>query len=248
MNWLRDVVAWALRSFFGLLLRVKFENLDDLSKRGPLILYANHINSVEVPVMLSNLHPRPIIGFAKAESWRNPAFNLLFSLFHAIPVRRGEADLAAMQQALKDLAAGNILVIAPEGTRSYHGKLQKGLPGIGSVMQNPQAVNYIKLTLPEGKSHYVSLYNMRERMLSGFLISLKDAFAQVQPDYFSAHAGSNCSISSHAASRVKHQFILNGLSGQLRVCKEYRVIFQGIIGIISQPLIPKACFRLLLNP
>ncbi len=130
MNWLRDVVAWALRSFFGLLLRVKFENLDDLSKRGPLILYANHINSVEVPVMLSNLHPRPIIGFAKAESWRNPAFNLLFSLFHAIPVRRGEADLAAMQQALKDLAAGNILVIAPEGTRSYHGKLQKGLPGI----------------------------------------------------------------------------------------------------------------------
>jgi len=130
MSWLRAIVAWVIRSFFGLLCRVHVEELSKVPRKGPLILYANHINSIEVPIMLTNLQPRPIIGFAKAESWRNPFFNLLFSLFNAIPVRRGEADLKAMQQAFKDLAAGKILVISPEGTRSYHGKLQKGLPGI----------------------------------------------------------------------------------------------------------------------
>lgn len=130
MNWARDVVAWFLRAGSHLILRLHLQEMSRIPAKGPLILYGNHINSVEVPVMLSHVYPRPIIGFAKAESWRNPIFNMLFSLFHAIPVRRGEADLTAMQQALKDLAAGKLIAISPEGTRSYDGKLQKGLPGV----------------------------------------------------------------------------------------------------------------------
>lgn len=130
MNWLRAFVSWVLKNGSHLFLRVHTEDFFKVPIQGPIILYANHINSVEVPVMLSHLQPRPIVGFAKAESWRNPIFNFLFSLFNAIPVRRGEADLAAMQQAVKALGEGNIIAISPEGTRSYDGRLQKGLPGV----------------------------------------------------------------------------------------------------------------------
>lgn len=130
MNLLRDFVAWAMRLGTRLLCRIHLEEAVKIPARGPLILYGNHVNSVEVPLMLSYLHPRPIIGFAKAESWRNPIFNLLFSLFNGIPVRRGEADLTAMQKAIEAVKNGNILAISPEGTRSYNGRLQKGLPGV----------------------------------------------------------------------------------------------------------------------
>jgi len=48
----------------------------------------------------------------------------------AIPLHRGELDLNAMRRALEWLEAGNILVVAPEGTRSGNGRLQQGYPGV----------------------------------------------------------------------------------------------------------------------
>ena len=36
----------------------------------------------------------------------------------------------ALRQALKALEAGHILAVAPEGTRSGHGRLQRGRPGV----------------------------------------------------------------------------------------------------------------------
>jgi 1-acyl-sn-glycerol-3-phosphate acyltransferase len=45
-----------------------------------------------------------------------------------IPVRREEVDRRAIQQALKVLAAGEIILVAPEGTRSP--QLQRGKEGM----------------------------------------------------------------------------------------------------------------------
>jgi 1-acyl-sn-glycerol-3-phosphate acyltransferase len=48
----------------------------------------------------------------------------------AIPLRRGEADIGALRKALELLKAGYIVAIAPEGTRSEHGRLQRAHPGV----------------------------------------------------------------------------------------------------------------------
>lgn len=129
MKLLRPAVGWVLRAATGAVARIHVEELAKVPAVGPLILYANHINSFEVPVVLGYLQPRDLIGVAKVESWRNPLYKFLFNLFEAIPLRRGEADLNAMQRAVKDVKDGKILAISPEGTRSFHGRLQKGLPG-----------------------------------------------------------------------------------------------------------------------
>jgi 1-acyl-sn-glycerol-3-phosphate acyltransferase len=55
---------------------------------------------------------------------------LLFDLWGAIPIQRGEADTSAFRKALEALDEGKILAISPEGTRSGTGKLGRGLPGI----------------------------------------------------------------------------------------------------------------------
>jgi 1-acyl-sn-glycerol-3-phosphate acyltransferase len=95
-----------------------------------LILVANHINFLEVPIMFTHLQPRPVTGFAKVETWNNPAMGALFDLWGAIPLKRGSADTVAFKRGLEVLEAGKILAVAPEGTRSGNGMLQKGHPGV----------------------------------------------------------------------------------------------------------------------
>ena len=48
----------------------------------------------------------------------------------AIPPRRGEARLAAVRLVMDTLQAGHNVLVAPKGTRSHHGHLQRGHPGV----------------------------------------------------------------------------------------------------------------------
>jgi 1-acyl-sn-glycerol-3-phosphate acyltransferase len=57
----------------------------------------------------------------------------LFDLWDAIPVHRGTLDLEAFRACLDVLKKGNILAIAPEGTRSYDGRLQSAQPGTALI-------------------------------------------------------------------------------------------------------------------
>lgn len=110
--------------------RVDEEQLAKIPQQGPLILVCNHINFLEVPLVYTHLQPRPIIGYAKAESWDNPALGWLFNLWKGIPLHRGEADTQAVRKGLQVLADNKILVITPEGTRTGDGRLRRGFPGM----------------------------------------------------------------------------------------------------------------------
>jgi 1-acyl-sn-glycerol-3-phosphate acyltransferase len=126
----RMIVSRAIRWFFRVLCKVDDAELDKISMTGPLIVAANHVNSIEVPLIFTHLYPRPVRGLAKVETWDNWLFHYLFNLWRVIPIRRGEADLNAFNLSLQALAEGEILGVMPEGTRSHDGKMQKGLPGV----------------------------------------------------------------------------------------------------------------------
>jgi 1-acyl-sn-glycerol-3-phosphate acyltransferase len=129
MTLIHRIVVSTIKGLLRLLCRVDDAQLARVPDRGPLILVANHVNFLEVPLLYTHLQPRPVLGFAKAEAWDNPVIGALFDMGRAIPLYRGEADVTAFRQALKALEAGNILALAPEGTRSGHGRLQRGRPG-----------------------------------------------------------------------------------------------------------------------
>lgn len=122
-------IALSLRVFTGMLCKVDATELQRLPESGPLIVIANHVNFLEIPILFSRLFPRPVAGFAKAETWENPLLGFLFDTFGAIPLRRGELDLAAFRQAMAALEQGKILAVAPEGTRSGNGQLGQGRAG-----------------------------------------------------------------------------------------------------------------------
>ncbi len=115
------------------LCKVDGEQIDKVPMNGPLILLANHVNFLEAPVLHCRLRPRKVIGLAKAEAWDNPLLGWLFDQWEAIPIRRGEPDIGALRRALGVLRDGGTLVVAPEGTRSRHGRLQRGHPGVVTI-------------------------------------------------------------------------------------------------------------------
>jgi 1-acyl-sn-glycerol-3-phosphate acyltransferase len=130
MNRFQPAVSWLIRGGTNILCRIERAPLAQLPQHGPMILVMNHINSLEVPLLYSHLQPRRIIGVAKIETWDNPLMAWLFDVWEAIPIRRGEVDLAAFHRSLAVLAAGEMLGVAPEGTRSYDGRLLRARPGV----------------------------------------------------------------------------------------------------------------------
>jgi 1-acyl-sn-glycerol-3-phosphate acyltransferase len=113
--------------------RVDDQELDRVPERGPLLLVCNHVNFLEIPLVVAHLQPRQVTGIAKVETWDSAMMGVLFDLWGAIPIRRGEADFTAIRRVLEALEQGMIVAIAPEGTRSGDGCLRRARPGIGLV-------------------------------------------------------------------------------------------------------------------
>jgi len=96
--------------------------------RGPYILVVNHLHWLDSPVLLTVL-PRPARVFA-GEKWANRLLiGFLLRSVNAIFVNRGEVDRKALREALATIEAGGVLGVAPEGTRSKTGGLQRGRRG-----------------------------------------------------------------------------------------------------------------------
>lgn len=130
MSLANTVVSTTIKGLTRILCRIDASALKEVPEHGPLLLVANHVNFLDAPVMYTHLHPRPLTGFVKAETWDNPVMALLFNIWGGIPIRRGEPDMAALNMALEALRQGKIVAVAPEGTRSGSGKLKRGYPGI----------------------------------------------------------------------------------------------------------------------
>ncbi len=129
MKTARRVVNPVIRRLGRILCRVDDAQLTRVPTHGPLIIVANHVNFLDVPLLFTHLMPRPVTGFAKVETWDNPLIGALFTINDAIPIRRGEADVTAFRRGLEVLRDGGILAVAPEGTRSGDGRLRRGKPG-----------------------------------------------------------------------------------------------------------------------
>jgi 1-acyl-sn-glycerol-3-phosphate acyltransferase len=126
-HWL---VVNTMKVLTGLICRIDDNELQHVPRQGPLIIYTNHVNILEIPIIYTHLQPRPVRGMLLAERWNIPGLSWALDVTRTIPLHRGEADLPAMHKGLDALKKGEMLIIAPEGTRSHDGKLQSAHPGV----------------------------------------------------------------------------------------------------------------------
>jgi 1-acyl-sn-glycerol-3-phosphate acyltransferase len=106
------------------------EYIEALKKNKPLLVIFNHINFLEVPILVAHSYPIKVTGLVKTETWKNPFFAFLFNSYKAVPIDRGKAFAETFKKVKEKIDSGFFMCVAPEGTRSRDGVLQKGKAGI----------------------------------------------------------------------------------------------------------------------
>ena len=102
---------------FTVLVKIdRVNGLKNIPAEGPAILMMNHIGFVD-PLVMVHAVPRDIVPLAKVEAYDYPVVGIFPRLWGVIPVQRDGVDRHAVQLALDVLRAGEILLVAPEGTR-----------------------------------------------------------------------------------------------------------------------------------
>jgi len=139
MGILRAITSYFTRVGLEVVFRIEKAELKKVPREGPLIAVVNHTGQVEGPLFYSQLYPRHMSALAKVENWESVFLAWIFNIWEVVPVRRGEADMAAMKKALQVLERGYIFGMAPEGTRSRTGVLARAQPGVALLALHSQA-------------------------------------------------------------------------------------------------------------
>ncbi len=133
-----SIVRILVKGILALVGRMEIEGRENIPAQGPYIVVSNHLSKTDAALILLALPKQRMRVFA-ASKWRgHPIFGPILGLSGAIWVRRGEVDRDALRAATRALNSGEILGMAPEGTRSRTGAMQKARNGPAYIASRAQ--------------------------------------------------------------------------------------------------------------
>ena len=119
--WVISTVTSILtRTFF----RVRIEGASHVPERGPAIVAFNHVSVLDGPVLggqVAKRRGRESRFLVAAEVFQQRIFGWVLRTFDQIPIRRGQGDVNALDEAIRTVAGGAIAAIAPEGRVNENG-------------------------------------------------------------------------------------------------------------------------------
>jgi 1-acyl-sn-glycerol-3-phosphate acyltransferase len=136
-NWFIRTTAFVARTVTRCLTRVQVTGaLDAIPREGPLIIASNHASNADGVVVGAWLTPRlgrRIHWLGKREMTEWPLVGPFVLAGSVHPVDRGNVEIDVFRLMLRILAAGNVVVVFPEGTRSASGALQPAKDGVAML-------------------------------------------------------------------------------------------------------------------
>jgi 1-acyl-sn-glycerol-3-phosphate acyltransferase len=114
---LATTISWPV---VRLLYRLRAAGTENLPNRG-FVLAANHTSNFDPWPLAMPLYPHRQARFMAKSELFNPVFKPILLAGGAFPVRRGTADVEAMNRAVELVRDGEIVVMFPEGTRRSKG-------------------------------------------------------------------------------------------------------------------------------
>lgn len=159
----RFVLRGLTKLLTRLLLRVQVSGLENFPRKGPAVIVFNHLGDADAVVLMATLpYQSPVEGIGKIELNDHWLVGPVFRLYGVIWVHRGRPDRRALRAALRGLAQGRMVVIAPEGRESLIGGLEEGNPGAAFLaLKSGAPVVPVALTGTENSNVYSHLRRLK---------------------------------------------------------------------------------------
>ena len=151
-KFLRPIAVFLFKIFF----RIEVKGKYNIPKEGGVIIASNHLSNLD-PVVLGVASPRRLNFLAKEELFRNQLFSRFIKSLGAIPLKREKRDISAVKKAYKILKREEVLVIFPQGSRIFKGKIYPGVGFLAKKANVPVVPTKILGTdkiLPPGKGFF----------------------------------------------------------------------------------------------
>ena len=127
---MKYVLRGLIRLIFNLIARVEVRGYENLPRDRSFVIATNHLGIADVPIAFYALN-RWDMFVVIGEKWRDVGlFRWVGKHFNFIFIDRFNPDIKALRKIISLMEKNNILVIAPEGTRSRTGALIEARPGV----------------------------------------------------------------------------------------------------------------------
>ena len=129
---------WWCRLFCRLFLRMSFVGLENVPKTGPFVLAVNHQSFLD-PIFAGIMLKGQLCFMARDTLFKSRIFGPLIKSVKAIPVRRGQADLASIKAIIAHLKQGDAVCLFPEATRTTDGRISPFKGGFSLICRRGNA-------------------------------------------------------------------------------------------------------------
>ena len=171
---MKYIIRWLIRRIFNLIARLEVSGYEHLPQDGSFVIATNHLGIVDVPLAFYALDRWDMFVMI-GEKWENVGLlRWVGKYFNFLFIDRFNPDIQALRKVISLMKENNILVIAPEGTRSRVGSLIEGKPGVSylaSKLNRP--IVPVAITGTEDKVLFGNLKRLRR---SHFIIKAGPAF------------------------------------------------------------------------
>ncbi len=159
---MKYIVRWLVRLLINIVARVDIKGYENLPKEGNFVLATNHLGIIDAPIAFYALDYWDMFVLI-GEKWEKVAlFRWLGKYFNFIFIDRFNPDIKALRKVISLMEKNNILVIAPEGTRSRVGSLIEAKPGVSYLATKlNRPIVPVAITGTEDKALFGNLKRLR---------------------------------------------------------------------------------------
>lgn len=142
---------------FGVLWDVRLSGIEHVPDAGGAIIMMNHISAIDPVLCIGAVDNRFVIPMSKVENVRHPVKGAFLRWWDVYTIDRDTADRKALVQSIELLKHGQLILIAPEGTRHPAG-LAEGKDGLAYIATKADA-----LVIPTALSYAQGWYDSLKR-------------------------------------------------------------------------------------
>lgn len=123
-TWRRRLMRGFISFVFRFLLRLEVTGLENIPDSGSSLIMMNHISLLDPVLCMVAVKKRFVIPMTKVENLENPFIAPFVRWWGSYSINRDEIDRKALMNSIELLKSGQLILIAPEGTRHPEGLSQ----------------------------------------------------------------------------------------------------------------------------